>query len=176
MPILKIRKYYAQTAVVSAAFKCANLYCGIVRCKELQVRASAPMIQRNLQPPPNCVSVSDRQPAWITDVNNVKFEGSGRASMLSMFTTVNMNWTAGAWNKVAEHTNFSYCTLQYEKSAGFKCYFKLYYQRRSAHVDCERNCDSKTEVKASSVDVDDRWTAGVQWTAVPVRLLQQHCT
>ena len=47
--------------------------------------------------------------------------------MLNMFTAVNMNWTDGMWNKVAEHTEFSYCTQEYEKSADFKFNFKLYY-------------------------------------------------
>jgi len=45
------------------------------------------------------------------------FEGSGRASVLSLLTTFNLNSIAGTWNKVAEHTDFSYCTLQYEKTA-----------------------------------------------------------
>jgi len=91
--------------------------------------------------------------------------------MLSMFTSVNMNLPAGTWEKIAEHADF-YCTLQYEKPAVFKCYFiLLYYQRRRAKVNCERKCDNRTEVKASSVDVDG--TAGVQWTEVPVCSIQQ---
>jgi hypothetical protein len=104
------------------------------------------------------------------------FEGSGRAPVLSKFMAVNMNWTTGTWNKVAEHTDFSYCTLHYQTPASFKYDFKMYNQGRSAQVNCERNYGNTTEVKVSSVDVGDRWTAGVQWTAVPVRPIQQYCT
>jgi hypothetical protein len=92
---------------------------------------------------------------------------------LSTFRMVNMNWTKCTRNKVTEQTDFSCCTLQYQRPAGVKCYFKLYYSRRSAHVSCERNCDKKAEEQISSVDIGDRWTAGVQWTEVPVRPTHQ---
>jgi len=55
--------------------------------------------------------------------------------MLNMFTTVNMNRTAGTWNKIAEHNEFSYCILQVtgEQQAFSEQQFQSVHYSSTAH-------------------------------------------